>query len=367
MKRLSVRVPVLYVNSIGMRMPSIRKDALFWKRIRRKLTSVARALQRVTPTLYAYSPLPLPLYQYNWGRALNAFILRAQLRVVYQRLGIRNPLVWVNTPTAWPVIATLPNRGVVYQRTDDYAAYDFENFNADYVREVDDELVRTANLILHVSEELHNQATIKTKHSLLLPQGVDEQFFAPISPPPEDLERIDKPIIGYVGGMDRHKFNTKLVAEVAQRLPDCSFVLVGMPNPNVESLHNLPNVYFLGVKRHDEIPAYVHGFDTCMLPTALTEWGLKCRPLKLMEYLAANKPVVATPTPASAQFSQTVFIADNAASWVEMIKLISSGKSSSATLPIPVNHRLTTWNAITDQLWARLQADSLLSGTSPTS
>ena len=128
MKQFSQRAPVLFVCSIGMRMPSFRRDALFWSRIKRKLKSVSRMLQRITPQLYVYSPLPLPLYQQRWGRALNSLILRTQLRAVYQRLRIHAPLVWVNTPTAWPVIASLSKRGLVYQRTDDYAAYDFDNW-----------------------------------------------------------------------------------------------------------------------------------------------------------------------------------------------------------------------------------------------
>ncbi len=130
MKRLSKRCRVLYVCSIGMRMPSLRRDAQFWSRIRNKLASVARTLRHVQPSLWVYSPLPFPLYQWAWGRAANQALLATQLRFVFGRLGIRRPLLWINTPTAWPVIKGLGRKGLVYQRTDDYAAYDFDNFNA---------------------------------------------------------------------------------------------------------------------------------------------------------------------------------------------------------------------------------------------
>ncbi len=360
MKCLSKRIPVLYVCSIGMRMPSLRHDKLFFTRIKRKLKSVSRFLQRITPQLYVYSPLPIPLYQQRLGRALNSIVLRMQLRAVYQRLDIKAPLVWVNTPTAWPVIEALPRRGLVYQRTDDYAAYDFDNFNADYVRMIDDKLIRLADLVIHVSDELHCEALKVTTRSLLLPQGVDERFFDFNGLAPEDLDTIDRPIIGYVGGMDRHKFDTQLVTQVARNLPDCSFVLVGVPDPNVEVLGDLTNVHFLGVKRHDEIPAYIHNFDVCILPTAQTEWGLKCRPLKLMEYLAAAKPVVATPTPASASFAQAVCIANDASSWTDAISRITAPETIAVKpTQLPAHRRLKPWRALADKLLTHLHAANL--------
>lgn len=361
MKKLSQNIPVLYVNSIGMRMPSITKDALFWKRIFRKLKSVAKLLKQVSPTLYVYSPLPLPLYQQSWGRSLNTFIIRTQLRAIYLRLGIKSPVVWVNTPTAWPIVESLRKSGLVYQRTDDYAAYDFDNFNAEYVKSIDSNLVRGSDLVIHVSNELHKEASRITDKSILLPQGVDDRFFQHPCAVPSDMAGVKRPIVGYIGGMDRHKFDTPLVTEVVKKLPDCSFVLVGVPNPNVDELRAFPNVHFLGVKGHDEIPAYVHNFDVCILPTARTEWGLKCRPLKLMEYLAADKPVVATATPASAEYSKYIDISDDPSSWVESIRRITMSDSSSAEQSrTKGDYNFTTWSDIADQLLRRLHSDEIL-------
>ncbi|MHB8790237.1 MAG: glycosyltransferase [Desulfobulbaceae bacterium] len=361
MKCFSERVPVLYVCSIGMRMPSIRRDKQFWGRVKRKLGSVSHVLHKVSQQLYVYSPIPFPFYQYRLGRAINSIVLRCQLFLVYQFLGIKSPLVWVNTPTAWPVIEKRPKSGLVYQRTDDYAAYDFDNFNADYVQLVDNNLLRHSDLVIHVSEELHKEAVKIAKCSLLLSQGVDERFFDFKGPPPEDIKMIPKPIIGYVGGMDSHKFDTSLVFQVAKNLPDCSFVLVGMPHANVDDLRSLPNVHFLGVKRHDQIPAYVHSFDICILPTARTQWGLKCRPIKLMEYLAASKPVIATPTPASSGYGQVVCIADDVPSWVHAIKLLTCGETGSVTSTQLPAQCLKSWNNLAEQLWSRLETAKLIS------
>lgn len=360
MKCLSERTPVLYVCSIGMRMPSLTKDKMFWTRVKRKLKSVSHTLQQITPQLYVFSPLPLPLYQSSIGRRLNAILLRLQLRMVYKRLGIKAPLIWVNTPTGWPVIESWPHCGLVYQRTDDYAAYDFDNFNADYIRKIDNQLLCEANLSIHVSDELHAQAQSVTPNSILVPQGVDNRFFNFQGPSPSDLDSLPGPVIGYVGGMDSHKFDTRLVAEVVRNLPDYSFALIGAPSPNVDELKDFPNVHFLGIKTHDEIPAYIHNFDICMLPTAQTEWGLKCRPLKLMEYLAASKPVVATPTPASAPFASTVKIGGDADAWVGAIKQITAEQTTALSNKVNDQLPLKSWTSLADDLWHELLSKNVI-------
>ncbi len=327
MKRLSHRIRVLYVCSIAMRMPSLRRDALFWTRIRRKINSVRRRLQQVDKRLWVYSPLPIPLYGYSWGRALNRAVLQAQLYTTFGQLRVHRPLIWVNTPTAWPVVRNRACSGLVYQRTDDYAAYDFDNFNAAYVRSLDDELVRRSDLVLHVSDQLHRQACKLTANALLVPQGVDERFFDrdAAALPPSDLVALRRPVVGYVGSMDAHKFDSKLVSDVAKGMPDVSFVLVGVEDPNAALLRQLPNVHFLGPKLHSQIPAYVHHFDMCMLPTARTTWGLQCRPIKLVEYLAAGRPVVSTVTPAAHQFSAFITMSDDPDAWQASIRAHCTG------------------------------------------
>jgi glycosyltransferase involved in cell wall biosynthesis len=366
MKRLSQRCRVLYVCSIGMRMPSLRRDAQFWSRIRNKLKSVSRLLRQVDDRLWVYSPLPVPLYQWDWGRAANQAILTFQMRSVFARLGIRHPLLWINTPTGWPVVSRLGHRGLVYQRTDEYAALHFDNFNADYVRAVDEQLLQSADLVVHVDESLHARSAEMTRSALLLEQGVDERFLEDDNHTkvPADLPTARGPIVGYIGNLEPHKFDAELVEATARQLPDCCFVIVGPYDQNAECLRSLSNVFFLGPKRHDEILAYVRFFDICMLPTARTEWGLHCKPIKLMEYLAADRPVIATPTPAAAKFEEFLHISDAPEGWVQAIRDILQGHRRAAGT---ARARLAgcAWKAQVERIWAALRERGLLETTPP--
>jgi UDP-galactopyranose mutase len=54
------------------------------------------------------------------------------------------------------------------------------------------------------------------------------------------------------------------------------------------------NIHYLGGKSYKELPAYLAGWDACMLPFAHNESTRYISPTKTPEYLAAGKPVVST-------------------------------------------------------------------------
>ena len=60
MRRLAKRWPVLFVNSIGVRMPDMGDKKVFTQRITRKLKSLSRGAVRVESNFWVYSPVVLP-------------------------------------------------------------------------------------------------------------------------------------------------------------------------------------------------------------------------------------------------------------------------------------------------------------------
>ena len=67
-----------------------------------------------------------------------------------------------------------------------------------------------------------------------------------------------------------------------------------------------PNVVWVGPKPYAELPAYVAAFDVGLIPYLSNAYTQSCFPLKLYEYLAAGKPVVATGLPALADIDSEV-------------------------------------------------------------
>lgn len=116
-------------------------------------------------------------------------------------------------------------------------------------------------------------------------------------PIPEELKNLPRPLVGYTGNIC-HRIDYELVKEICERNPEKSLVMVGPRNHwgHTElDLDKLPNLYFTGPKKIEQLPSYLAHFDALILPFLCNEVTKSIYPLKINEYLASGKPIVATP------------------------------------------------------------------------
>ena len=117
-------------------------------------------------------------------------------------------------------------------------------------------------------------------------------------PVPEDMKPVPHPVIGYVGTVNSTRLDSDLLLRIAKKRPTYSFVFTG-PEDEVFSkhpIHQLSNVYFLGKKPVETLPAYISSYDVCINPQMVNDITNGNYPLKIDEYLAMGKPTVATST-----------------------------------------------------------------------
>ena len=310
MRELSRELPVLYVNSIAMRVPRLGAGGMFLRRVGRKLGSLRRGLVRVRPRFGVFSPfaVPGPL-----GTRLSRAFAPAQVRRAARRMGIRRPLVWVACPPAVRFLDALRPAGVVYQRTDRFEA--FEGVDPEFIGRCCAELAARADVTLFCNHELLDEEQARCRAALYLDHGVDYERFAAAGdgavPEPADLASIPRPRAGFVGGIDAHTFDPELFLAVARALPQVRFVLVGgcsLP----EGWCTLGNVHLLGRKPYEEVAAYMAACDALIMPWARNEWVRACNPVKLKEYLAVGRPVVSTGFPELDWYPGLVRVAEDA-------------------------------------------------------
>jgi glycosyltransferase involved in cell wall biosynthesis len=304
-------VPVLYVNSIGMRTPRLGEGRMFLTRVRRKLRSLRRGRIKVRPNFTVFSPAVAPG---RLGRMLTGWSLAGQVRRAARSCGITRPLVWVACPPAAAAAAKLAPAALVYQRTDRFEA--FPNVDRDGIAAADRRLKRQADLTLFCSRLLYEAEHDECRRAAYVDHGVDyDRFYsagrastasiesracALVSEGaseggPDDVRAIPHPRIGFIGGIDIHTFDPTLFVEVARRLPDLQFVLVGGCSLPAGWTGDLPNVHLLGQKPYDDVPAYMAACDVLIMPWNQGEWIKACNPVKLKEYLAVGRPIVTTP------------------------------------------------------------------------
>ena len=71
----------------------------------------------------------------------------------------------------------------------------------------------------------------------------------------------------------------------------------------------MANVHFLGRKPLDQLPSFVNSFDVCINPQLINPVTIGNYPLKVDEYLAMGKPVVATATKTMELFKDHTYLA----------------------------------------------------------
>lgn len=127
------------------------------------------------------------------------------------------------------------------------------------------------------------------------PNAVDQTLFDPEKhrEPPRDLVRGKRTLL-YFGSLWGEWFDWELVCYVAEHC-DCAINLIGDPLPLGDRIHGLPgNIHFLGLKKQTELPAYLQHCDMALLPFKTCDIGKYVSPLKVFEYIAMNRPVLAT-------------------------------------------------------------------------
>lgn len=141
---------------------------------------------------------------------------------------------------------------------------------------------------------------------------------------PKELENLQRPLIGYVGALISSRLDISLIANVANKLKAGTVVLIGPQDLDFENseLHELKNVTFIEKKDTQIVPSYLTHFDVCINPQALNEITIGNFPLKIVEYLAMGKPVVATATNTMKEvFSNHSYLATSHSEFSRQIKV----------------------------------------------
>ncbi len=185
-------------------------------------------------------------------------------------------------------------------------------------------LIKKADIVVTNSLYYTEYCLQFNKHSTYIGQGCKLDVFNPekIKHVPVELTQLKRPVIGYVGALDSARLDHTIVQTIAEANSDWQVVLVGPADEAFEksSLKQLANVHFLGRRPIETLPEYMMGFDVCMNPQLINLITHGNYPLKIDEYLAMGKPVVATATKAMKLFQEYVYLAENAENYPVLIQ-----------------------------------------------
>jgi UDP-galactopyranose mutase len=203
-------------------------------------------------------------------------------------------LVWFYTPMALPLLQALHPSLVIYDCMDELSA--FKNPPKQLLQR-ETALLNIADLVFTGGPSLYEAKRTRHANAHCFPSSVDAVHFA------QALDRsnghplhtgIGRPRLGFFGVIDE-RFDAALIADIADAHPEWQVVLVG-PIVKIDpaSLPQRQNVHYLGQQSYKALPHFLAGWDVCLLPFALNEATRFISPTKVLEYMAAELPIVST-------------------------------------------------------------------------
>jgi teichuronic acid biosynthesis glycosyltransferase TuaH len=215
--------------------------------------------------------------------------------------------------TILPVFGAAGERRKVFYATDDFAAgAELMGLDTTWVRRRERAARRDADTVVVVSEHLADKWREDLVAPVVVENGVDDALFREVdgAPWPSDVS-LSAPVVGFVGHLS-DRIDLALLEAVAAR--GCSLLLVGPRQLSfellrVEQLLDRPNVQWVGPKPFADLPSYLRTMTVGVLPYVDSEFNRSSSPLKVLEYLAAGRPAVATDLPAIRRLGDVVRVA----------------------------------------------------------
>ena len=263
----------------------------------------------INENLQVLRPRVLPFHKYSPIMAINQ---RLMLRAIRSHLPPTGAdVLWLSHPWDYGYCQRLKTSLVCYDCMDNVPLL----WPAPNLALLEERLLQTADLVFATSQSLQRRASALASQVMLVPNAVEFSHFTRAAteplPVPEDLADIPRPRIGFYGTLG-HWVDLELIEHLASACPHWSYVFIGLlqvPQFDLEVLQRLRNVHFLGVRDYDDLPAYLQHVDVWWLPFRRDEMTLDVDPLKVYEYLAAGKPVVATKLSEMEKFAPLVELA----------------------------------------------------------
>lgn len=297
-------------------------------------------LKQITANLYTFTPLIFVHDQIALKLRIFALLNRKLLSVSLKRV-IKNinfsgqyRFSWIYVPSQIDHLGVVDENEYIYECYDDYPEFKTVFMNRQEVINCDRRIARNALIVFNTAKKLYEEKIKINPKSFYIPNAVNVDLFASAAKQksiiPDDLKSIPHPIIGFVGNVASNFFDYELIQYIISVNPSDSFVFLGnmQKTAEVKAFLKMPNVYYLGRKKYEELPAYMSWFDVGIIPSKINKSTASRNPLKLYEFMAAGCPVVATDIPEIRRFSHLISIAKDKKEFDFFIKEIVSSDCS---------------------------------------
>ena len=278
---------------------------------------VTEKVRHVSPLRFARAdPVEVPAIEHVY-RSYEQVVRDAarEAELVSPKFVTANPLVAGFTELDW-------TDGALYYARDDWLSSPARRRYWPAYREAYRRISESGRAVAAVSQEIIDRIDPRGPHRVV-PNGIEPSEWAgPVPPAPAWFDRIGGPRAVYVGTLDS-RLDMPGITALAGARPDLQIVLIG-PAPSaryIAPLKGLPNVHIRGKVGRREVVSVLRNSELTLLAHRRTPLTEAMSPLKVYEYLAAGKPVLATDLEPVRGFGARVHLTDSVSDFTDLIDL----------------------------------------------
>lgn len=309
------------------------------------------------PNITVTRPWRIGPETYDWGLRWNERLYRKHLRRWVRKLCLRDPVLWINSHGAHFLPNHIAHAGLIYDITDDWTTSSQTEIDRRRTIAADAALCRRADATIVCSQRLFDmKQALARNHLYLIPNGVDASHYASVCdasrPLPPQVAGLPRPIFGYTGTVHPDRIDLDLIVAVARHFANGSVVLVGpqyLDPQHLTKLRGQPNVHLVGAVPYQQVPDYMRSFDVSITPHRVTPFTESLNPIKLWEYLAAGKPVVATPVAGFRDYPELIRVAGTPDEFIKALNAaLAEGDAKGAERQLIAGQN--SWDARVDEV-----------------
>ena len=192
------------------------------------------------------------------------------------------------------LIHSIPHKVVVYDRLDDFT--EWESFEV--------QMMKVADLVLTTSQVLYDKSVKEHNNVHLVRNACDFTHFHNSNLELVYQDKLTRPVFGFIGAL-----GTWIDKEFLQYIADTYTLLTIGPPFGITPPKNAVN---FGMKPYQELPKFYKSIDIGLIPfNTNSRVAQAANPIKMYEYLASGKPVLAIETVETSLFPGHVYTCKN--------------------------------------------------------
>jgi teichuronic acid biosynthesis glycosyltransferase TuaH len=285
---------------------------------------------------------PIILRRGWWFRTFANSSVIDQVRWASRESDMRQPVVFAWTPTVAPAVLALDPSALLFDALDNWLIHPRLRGLAREAAAGYAALLPAANAVVVSAPASREVLQRWAPNIAIIPNGVDPALFRGGHDRPSDLP--PRPVVGYAGSL-ASRVDATLVAGTAAKLPDVTFAFVGpiFDPKSIKQIRGVANVHILGNRHYSRVPAYIEHFDIAWIPHVVGEGETGGDPIKMYEYWAAGREVVATPIDGISKWSSRLHLVRDAGEAAETIAGLLDGTVERKRASVPDDR---TWDSI---------------------